>query len=186
MSYLPYIIISLILSLVPFSVALSSSIYRCINWKETFRIAGTFAVLQAIMLSVGWLIGFSIQGLLYSLAVPVAIMIVFFISFRMIADSRRYGWEHRTITVGTRNMLFSFAFVTSINGTLLGLGLGMLYPKVLLWAGVIFCSVFLMIVAGIRAGKRGMINIGRSAELSGGLSLLVVGILILLQYLKIV
>jgi putative Mn2+ efflux pump MntP len=181
-----FIIFSLIISLVPFSVALSSSVYRCIVWKEAFRIALVFAIVQSAMVSLGWLLGSSVKGMLSEMFVPVAIMILFFIGIRMIIDSRRLGREQRTMAVENIKILFGFAFVSSINSALLGMGLGLLYPNLTNWAGIVFIMVFLFSILGIRAGKTGMTNLGKMAELLGGVGLLASAAIILLQYFKIV
>lgn len=185
MSLLPLLIISFLLSLVPFSVALSSSVYRCIQWKEALRIALVFALFQAAMVAIGWVIGFSVKGLFHDLKIPVAVMIIFFIGARMFIDSRRLGRENRTMAVENRRILMGFAFVISINTALLGMGLGILYPDILILAGFVFGMVFLMTIAGVQAGKLGMINLGRTVESLGGVGLVVICVIIILQYLKI-
>jgi putative Mn2+ efflux pump MntP len=185
MNLLPLLFISFILSLVPFSVALSSSIYRCIVWKEALRIAIVFAVFQAGMVAIGWLIGYGVKGLLYDMAIPVAVLIIFFIGFRMFMDSRHLGRENRTMAVENNRILLGFAFVISINTALLGMGLGIIYREILFLAGMIFIMVFLMTIVGVQAGKRGMMNLGRTAEMIGGVGLFAMGVIILLQYLKI-
>ena len=185
MQLLPLIIISALLSLVPFSVALSSSVYRCIVWKEALRIALVFAVFQAGLISIGWVIGFGIKGLLYSMAVPVAVMIVFFIGFRMFMDSWRLGRENRTMAVESNRILFGFAFVISINTALLGMGLGMLFKEILFLAGFLFAMTFIMTILGIQAGKKAMMNLGKTAEMIGGVGLALISLVLLLQYLKI-
>jgi len=180
-----FLIFSFILSLVPFSVALSSSVYRCIVWKEALRIAIVFAFLQAIMVAIGWVIGYGVKGLLHNMAVPVAVMIIFFIGVRLFLDSRRLGRELRTMAVENMRILFGFGFVISINTALLGMGLGILYPDILILTGFIFVMVFLMTIIGVQAGKQGMINLGRTAEMLGGAGLVVICVIIILQYLKI-
>ena len=185
MNLLPILLFSFLLSLVPFSVALSSSVYRCIVWKEALRIAFVFALFQAGMLAIGWLIGFGVKGLLYDMAVPVAVLIVLFIAFRIFMDSLRPGRENRTMAVEDRPILLGFAFVISINTALLGMGLGILYKDILLLAGFLSGMVFLMTIAGVQAGKRGMMNLGRTAEMLGGAGLAITGVIIILQYLKI-
>jgi putative Mn2+ efflux pump MntP len=176
---------SFILSLVPFSVALSSSVYRCIVWKEALRIAITFAIFQAVMLALGWLIGFSVKGLFHDLAILVAVLIIFFIGARMFADSRRLSRDNRTMAVESGRILMGFAFVTSINTALLGMGLGILYHDIMILAGLVFGFVFLMTIAGVQVGKRGMMNLGRIAETIGSAGLIMICIVIVLQYLKI-
>ena len=185
MLLLTFLIFSFILSLVPFSVALSSSVYRCIVWKEALRIAIVFALLQAIMVAIGWVIGYGVKGLLHNMAIPVAVMIIFFIGVRLFLDSWRLGRENRTMAVEDKRILLGFAFVISINTALLGMGLGILYPDILIMAGFIFVMVFLMTIIGVQAGKRGMMNLGRTAEMLGGAGLIMICIVILMQYLKI-
>ncbi len=185
MTVLALLIITLLLSLLPFSVAVSSSIYRCIEWKEALRIALVFALFQAGMISIGWVIGFGIKGLLYSMAVPVAVMVMFYIALRMFLDSFRLGRENRTMAVESNRILYGYAFVISINTALLGMGLGIIYKEILYLAGFLAIFVFLMTLLGVRAGKLGMMNLGKSAEMTGGLGLAVISLIILLQYLKI-
>jgi putative Mn2+ efflux pump MntP len=185
MSLLPFIIFSLLLSFVPFSVALSSSIYRCIQWKEALRIAFVFAIFQVAMMALGWILGFSIKVFLYGLAVPVAAMIVFYIGARMFLDSRKMRKENRTMAVENNRILFGFAFVISINTALTGMGLGIIFNDILIFSGFIFLIVFLMTLLGIQAGKRGMMNLGLTLEMLGGIGMIILSIVIVLQHLKI-
>jgi manganese efflux pump family protein len=185
MSLLPLIIFSIIISLLPFSVALSSSVYRCILWKEALRIALTFAFFQAAMLALGWLIGFGIKGLLHSLAVPVGVLIILFIGLKIFLDAVRLGREHRTMAVENRSILLGFAFVISINTALLGMGLGIIYKDILVLSGLVFAATVLMSIIGVQAGKKGMMNLGRIAESIAGGSLIIISVIIVLQYLKI-
>jgi len=185
MSLLPLFLISFLISLLPFSVALSSSVYRCIVWKEALRIALTFAFFQAGMLALGWVIGFGIKGLLHSLAVPVGALIIFFIGFRIFMDAVRLGREHRTMAVENNRILLGYAFVISINTALLGMGLGIIYKEILFLAGFVLAATFLMSIIGVQAGKKGLMKLGRVAESVAGLSLIIICVIIVLQYLKI-
>lgn len=186
MQILAFVLFTLLLSMVPFSVAVSSSIYRCIQSKEAMKIAIVFGLFQSGMMTLGWLIGFAVKGLLYSMAVPVAALIVFMIGARMFLDSRRFGREQRTIAVENMRILLGFSFVTSINTLLLGMGLGIIYTEVWLLAAVLFGMTFMMTLVGILAGKRGMMNLGKTAESTAGLAMLVISVVIVLQYLKII
>jgi putative Mn2+ efflux pump MntP len=185
MLLLTLIILSLLISLVPFSVALTSSVYRCIRWKEALRIALVFALFEAVMVAIGWIIGFSIKGFFHDLKIPVAVVIIIFIGIRMFADSRRLSSAQRTMAVESRRILMGFAFVISINTALLGMGLGILYNEILILAGFVFGMVFLLTIAGVHTGKRGMTNLGRTAEMVGGAGLILISVIIILQYLKI-
>ncbi len=53
-------------------------------------------------------------------------------------------------------------------------------------AGLLFVMVFMMTIIGVQAGKKGMMNLGKSAELLGGVGLILISIVIVMQYLKII
>jgi manganese efflux pump family protein len=186
MHLLSIILITLLLSLVPFSVAAGTSIYRCIVRKEALRIALAFAVFQALMTALGWVIGFGIKSMLADLFEPVAALIIFFTGIRIFLDSRKPEREHRIMKVENMKILLIFSVIISINTAMLGMGLGIIYDNVLILSGLIFALVFIAVILGVRAGKRGMMNIGKSAELLSGTGLIMVSIVIILQFLKII
>lgn len=186
MYYLTLITFALIISMVPFSVALSSSVYRCIEWKETFKIALVLGLFHSMMAVIGWGIGYSIKGFFYDMKLPVALFVMLFIAFRLFMDSRRQNRQLRIIIADETRILVSFGLVTSINTALLGISLGMLYSGLLPLAGFVFGIVFILSILGVRIGKLGMMKMGWVAELLGSLGLLAAGIFILLQYLKMV
>jgi len=123
---------------------------------------------------------------LHEMGIPVAVMILFFIGFRYVADSRRVRKEMRTIAVENMRILLGFAFVTSINTLLLGICIGILYAGLGHLMGILFSMVFLLTVVGVRFGKLGWMNLGKLAELTGGILLFGIGAFILIQYLKLV
>ena len=186
MYVLTLIVFSLILSLVPFSVAVSSSVYRCIQWKEALLISLCFALFQVMMASLGWGIGYSVKHWLYDLTLPVAVFIMLFIGLRYFFDSRRKEREMRIIKVSSIRLLTGFALAISINTFLLSIGLGILYTGMINFMGTLFVIVFVMTILGIRAGKLGWINLGRIAETAGSLLLFGIGIFMFAQYLKLI
>ena len=186
MYHLTLLIFSLVISFVPFSVSLSSSVYRCIEWKETFRIALVFALFTTLMAAMGWGIGYAVKGLFNNMQVPVALFIMIFIAMRLFLDSRRKDRHLRIMISEDTRILFGFGMVISINPALLGISLGILYPGILPLMGFIFGTVFVMTIIGIRLGKLGLMNLGKVMEFLGSIVLILAGAFILLQYLKMV
>lgn len=180
------IIIALSLSFVSFSVALSSSIYRCIEWDETFRIAFVFGLVHALMLGMGWLIGHAVNGWMRDMSFPVAILILFYIGIRMLLESRKINPEHRIIQTGDLKWLAGFAFLISINTFLTGISLGMLTNLILHSMIALGGIIFVLILSGIRLGKVGSLRSGHWAETAGGISLAVISVIVLLQYVKLI
>lgn len=185
MLYLTYLVFAIILGMVPFSVALNSSVYRCIEWKETFRMAAVFSLFIALAASMGWALGYAIRGLFFEMKLPVALFIMIFIAFRLFMDSRRRNKEIRIVVSEHRRLLISFGIVTSINPLLLGISLGMIYTGLQYLAGILLATVFILVILGVRLGKLGWLNFSRTMELTGAVALVGAGVFIFLQYLKI-
>jgi putative Mn2+ efflux pump MntP len=186
MYYLTFIAFSLIMSMVPFSVALSSSVYRCIEWKEALKTAFVFAVFQVGMAAGGWAIGAGIEGWFFDAKVIVALILMAVIGSRYFLESMRKRRELRTMAAENNRIMFGFAFVISINTLLLSIGLGMLYTGILDFLWILALTVFIITIAGVRAGKLGWTNLGRVMEMAGGLALFGICIFILLQYLNLI
>lgn len=183
---LTLIVFALIISAVPFSIALTSSVYRCIEWKEALRIALVFALSHAAMAAIGWGVGYGVKAWLSTMGVPVALFIMFFMALRYFTDARRKSQEARTLAVKDMRILMGFALVTSINTLLLGISLGIVYSGWLEFAGMVAVIAFLVTRFGIYAGKQGWLRIGRVVESLASLLLIIVTIFILLQFIKLV
>jgi len=186
MYYLTFIAFSLIISLVPFSVALSSSVYRCIEWKEALKTAFVFAVFQVGMAAAGWGIGAGIKGWFTDAKVPVALILMAVIGIRYFLESMRRRRELRTMAVENNRIMFGFAFVISINTLLLGISLGMLYTGIFDFLWMLVATVFILTIAGVRAGKLGWANLGRTMEMVAGVALFGICLFILVQYLNLI
>lgn len=186
MYYVTFLAFAFVIAIVPFSVAVSSSVFRCIEWKEALKISFVFALVHAVMAAAGWGLGTGIKGWFRDLAVPVALFIMAFIAFRYFADSFRKGRELRTIVAENRRILLGFSFVTGINTLLLSISLGMLFQGLADFLWILASMVFILTIAGIRAGKLGWMSIGRRMETVGGLMLFGIALFILLQYLQVI
>jgi putative Mn2+ efflux pump MntP len=180
------ILAALSLSMICFSVALKSSIFRCIKWPESLAMSFLFALFQALMLALGWLTGFALSGWFFRLGVPIALLLILFLSARMIMDSRRAAEAQRIIAARSGRLLMGFSLVISINAFLLGLGLGLMIRQTWILYITVFSVVFMISLAGSRMGRRGFARLPMLAEATGGLILLLLAVILLLQYLKII
>lgn len=170
------IIIALSLSTSCFAVALNSSVYRCIEWGETLRMAFIFAFAQALMLGLGWLIGDAIAGWLRDMAFPMAIMILFFIGARLFMESRRKNPEHRIILADNMRWLTGFAFLTGINTFLTGISLGILTDQIWHIVFILAAIVWPITILGVRLGKNSVIRSVQTAEAFAGIALVLVAL----------
>ena len=176
------IIIAFSLSASCFSVALNSSVYRCIEWGETFRMAFIFAVAQSLMMGLGWLIGSAIAGWLSDMAFPIAIMILFFIGARIFLESRRGNPVQRIIPEDNFRWMAGYAFLVGINTFLSGIGLGILTGMI--WHSIIILAggAILLTILGIRLGKTGAIRSSRFTEALAGIALILLALGVLVVF----
>lgn len=185
MSYLEiagFIIVAFALAMPAFSVSLFTSIYRCVEMDEAMTIGLFFSLFQAVLLLLGWLIGYSMAGFFGSLLIPIVVILFLFIGMRMFFEGRRMTQDLRTYAVKSPRSLAGFSLAISINVFLTGVGLGLLGIKIWIQAAILLFITFIIVQIGIRLGKFGRYRFGRQAEMLGGGLMMLLAIIIMLQY----
>lgn len=169
-----------------FHIALRSSIFRCIQVNESLVIPASFALFQVVMTAMGWTIGNALTGWLGKIAPTVAILVFLLVGTRMMLEARKVPDEQRTMAVNHFKVLMGFSLISSINSFLAGISLGILQTNLRLLSAIVIVSALVTTYTGIRLGKIGFLKAGRIAETVGGIGLILVGIVVLLQFLKII
>lgn len=177
---------ALALAMVPFSVALYSSAYRCIEMNESFEIGIFFSFFQGGLLLLGWLIGYALSGFFSSLAFPVASMIFLFIGIKLFSESRKPVPEKRTYPSRNIRLLIGFSVAISINAFLVGIGNGLIESNWMIMAASLVFMTYLFALLGIRIGKKGRYKTARSSEIMGGVIMLAMSVFMIVQYIKMV
>jgi putative Mn2+ efflux pump MntP len=180
-----YLFVALALAMLPFSVALFSSAYRCIELNESFGIGVFLSFFQAFLLMLGWWIGYSFSAFFGSMTFAVASMVFIFVGVKMFFDARRAAPERRTYATKDIKILTGFALVVSINGFLIGTALGMIGTMILLNAAIQVFITYLFVLIGIRMGKMGAYRAALRAESFGAALFLVMAVYMIIQYIKI-
>jgi len=145
---------------------------------------GSFiSVFKAGLILLGWLIGIALNQYLINLIYPISILILAFIGFRMITDSKKYSPEHRTYTNKDLRSLSGFSLALGINSFLAGVGIGLIKLDIWLLTAILVFVSFLIIQIGIRLGKYGRYRFGMQAEVLGGILILVLAVRMLIRYL---
>lgn len=179
-----YLAQSLALAMVPFSVALHSSAYRCIEMNESFEIGIFFSFFQGILLLLGWLIGFALEGLFSNLAFPIASLIFIFVGIKLFSESRKPVPEKRTYPSRNIRTLMAFSLAISINAFLIGIGTGMIAGNWMIMVASIVLITYVASLVGVRIGKMGRYKAARNAEVFGGVVLLGMAVFMIVQYIK--
>lgn len=169
-----------------FHIALRSSIFRCIQVAESLVLPASFSLFQVVMMAMGWTIGHALAGWLGKVAPTVAILVFLLVGIRMILEARRVPDEQRTMAVNNFKVLMGFSLISSISSFLVGISMGIMETNIKLLSAIIVVSALLVTYLAIRLGKIGFLKVGRYAETAGGIAIMLVGLVVLLQFLKII
>ena len=148
------------------------------------RISGVFALCQAAMLAIGWLLGASVLGYIAPVDHWVAFGLLAFIGGKMIGESRRQGAAATNLS--RRSVLLIVALATSIDAIAVGVSLAcshLLLPAMLTAVVLVFIVTAIAAVAGLLGGRRLGVRVGKRAEIAGGVILIAIGLKILIEHL---
>jgi putative Mn2+ efflux pump MntP len=179
-----YILIAFALSATGFSVALNTSIFRCLRLGESILIAFTFGFSDVLMFAIGWLLGHSMLNMMMELSWPIGILLFLFIGIRMILESRKTQADRRTMAVKNIRLLLGFALVTGTNAFVIGIASGLVMTNLFYLAGSLLIISIFMVMLGVWLGKHGMLHAWKKVELSGGILLILTGVYLVIQLVK--
>lgn len=176
-------VIAVGLSMDAFAVSICKglSVRRC-----TFRhmlICGLyFGVFQAVMPLIGYILGSQFESLVTTVAPYIAFVLLAFIGFNMIRESREEDDEHVNDDFSVRAMV-PLAVATSIDALAVGVSFAFLQVDIvpaILFIGVttLICCVF-----GVKIGSLFGSKYKSRAELFGGVVLVLMGLKILMEHL---
>jgi manganese efflux pump family protein len=153
--------------------------------SAVFRMSSSFGLFQFVMPLIGWSAGRKVSGLIESYDHWVAFGLLLFVGGKMIFEAFR-GKEagHASTSDPTRGWtLLVLSVATSIDALAVGLSLALLDEAILFPSMVIGVIAFAMTWAGMVAGERAGIYLGKKVEIAGGLILVGIGIKILTEHL---
>ncbi len=144
-----------------------------------------FGGFQALMPSVGFLLGSAFERYIVSFDHWIAFVLLAFIGGNMVKESFDQEGECHDDSFSARTM-FLLAVATSIDALAVGVTFALL-PDVQIAAAVslIGATTFLLSAAGLRVGNVFGLRYKARAELAGGVILILMGLKILLEHLGI-
>lgn len=185
MNLIEILILSLALAMDAFAVALANGIcLREVNKRQTFRLAFHFGLFQMLMPIIGWYLGLTIRTFVTIFAPWIAFGLLCAIGINMIIESREAEdsscKKTKDPTKGLSLIILSVA--TSIDALAVGLSFSILNRPIAFASAIIGIVAFIMTIIGLHLGKQAasMPNLGKIAELAGGMVLIVIGLKILL------
>lgn len=158
---------------------------RTLRFRHAVLIAGTFGLAQAIMPLIGWLIGASLSDLISKVDHWIVFVLLAFLGGKMIWEAisneqDKEAEQHPTINV---KQLILLAIATSIDALALGITFALLQTNIWMAAGVIGVVTFVLALGGVYVGHKFGERFRRPAEIIGGIVLILIGTMILIEHL---
>ena len=136
-----------------------------------------------MMPQIGYFLGIRFQDLIVSIDHWIAFVLLGFIGFNMIRESREEE-EILDASFGFQAML-PLAVATSIDALAVGVTFAFLDVPIIPAVSFIGLTTFVMSVVGVGVGAKLGGQFGKKAELAGGVILILMGAKILLEHLGI-
>ena len=190
MTLLEIFLIGIGLSMDAFAVAVCKGLAMPdkVHTKGAFLIALYFGVFQAVMPTLGWLLGSQFAHYVTKLAPWIAFALLAWIGGNMIRESRAEEKEEDGEAPDNGQVkhreLFVLALATSIDALAVGITFSMveLAVSVGLAVTLIGCTTFLISLGGVYVGNVFGARYKSKAEFEGGAILILIGVKILLEH----
>ena len=186
MSLLELFILAVGLSMDAFAVSVCKGLsVRRGSMKQALTVGIWFGGFQALMPFLGYLLGITFSSLITNVDHWIAFVLLAFIGFNMIRESRSEEENESNDRFDFKTML-PLAVATSIDALAVGVTFAFLQVNIVPAVSFIGCITFILSSIGLKAGNIiGAKNRSR-AEFAGGLVLILMGIKILLEHLGLI
>jgi len=177
MNIVEVLLVAVALAMDVFAVCLGIGAARTANSpRSTFRLTFHFSLFQGMMTLIGWLLGSSILGLVFSFNRWVAFGLLCFVGAHMIKESLTSSENGEKSDPSRGHLLIMLSLATSLDALAVGLSMAMLKVNVF-WISLVIALVTLgFALSGLKFGSRLGERFGKSMEIAGGLLLIGIGI----------
>ena len=186
MSFIELLLIAVGLSMDAFSVSICKGLTtKRFSWRMALTCGLWFGLFQVLMPIIGYFLGAQFQHLIESIDHWIAFGLLFLIGANMIREAV-WGDKDDDIpengSLGFKTMFF-LAVATSIDALAVGVSFACIQVK--LWSSVLVIGIttFLFSVLGVKIGNVFGSKFEKSAEITGGIILILIGLKILLEHL---
>lgn len=152
--------------------------------RHTFRLAWHFGLFQSLMTFLGWAGGEGLTILLSGVNHWIAFAILVALGFKMIFESSHSQDINREFDPTRGWSLVGLAVATSLDALAIGVSLRLIGSPIAIPALVIGLVALVMTFSGTRIGMRAGPHLGQWAERLGGVVLMLIGVKVLIDYLR--
>jgi putative Mn2+ efflux pump MntP len=183
MDYFTLTMLALGLSFDTFAVSVTCGLIRQeMAFWQAARIAFVFAVIQAIMPFIGWLLGSSISNIISNYDHWLAFGLLLLLGVKMIVESQKET-EEKSIDPYKLATQVKLAIATSIDALIVGLSFAFIQVSVAPALIIIGTVTFLLAMLGMLFGKKTRGFLGSKIEILGGIILIGIGCKILVEHI---
>ena len=185
MNLLEIFLISIGVAMDAFAVAICKGLaIRKINIKKAIIIGLYFGIFQAVMPTLGYLLGTTFKDLIFKIDHWIALLLLSSIGINMIKESFNKDDSYNDSLEISTMLVLSIA--TSIDALAVGitfacLKVNIIFPVIII--GIITCIISII---GTLIGKKFGNKLDSKAEIFGGTILILLGIKILLEHLEFI
>ena len=186
MSILELFLVAVGLSMDAFAVAVCKGLASGKVRARHMLIPGAwFGVFQALMPLIGYFLGSRFEKYIVSVDHWIAFVLLAGIGANMLREARKDSAGEEDASLAVKVML-PLALATSIDALAVGITFGFLQVRILPAVLFIGAVTFLLSAAGVKVGSIFGERWRRSAQIAGGVSLILLGVKILLEHLGII
>lgn len=186
MTFIELLLIAIGLSMDAFSVSICKGLTtKKFSWHMALVCGMWFGGFQALMPMIGYFLGAQFQVMIEAYDHWIAFGLLFLIGANMIREAVWGKEEQQDGSLGFKTM-FLLAIATSIDALAVGVSFACIQVK--LWSSVIVIGIttFLFSVLGVKIGNVFGSKYEESAEIIGGIILILIGLKILLEHLDVI
>jgi manganese efflux pump family protein len=151
--------------------------------RPRLRLAWHFGLFQALMPTLGWLVGSTVVRFIAPVDHWIAFGLLGFVGVRMIRSGLSAELESHQTDPSRGGTLMMLSVATSIDAFAVGLSLAVLHAPIIYPAAVIGVVTASLSLIGLLLGNRLGKTFGKRMEIAGGVILIAIGIRIVVSHL---
>lgn len=183
MEFIELMLLAIGLSLDAFAVALGSATNGHVKGKRpAFRLSFHFALFQALMPVIGWIIGNRVNELVAIFDHWIAFILLLFIGAKMIYESFKHEKDSQRSDPTKGWSLVILSIATSIDALVVGFSLALIKMEIWYPSIIIGITTGVLSLIGIYFGIKLGSLFGKRMELLGGIIIIGIGIRILISH----
>lgn len=185
MGLVELLLLSLSLGMDTFAVSICKGLsMKRLDMKKGIIMGLYFSFFHFFMLIIGYTLGTSFEKFITSIDHWIAFLLLLIIGFNMVREGLSNNKENFNDRVDFKTM-FPLSLATSIDALVVGITFAFLNVNVCFAMLLIAVVVFIMAVIAVRIGNRFGRKYENKAQVFGGIILILLGVKVLLEHLKI-